>query len=229
MIPLRDTIRARRFPVVTVSIIVVNILIFTFQATLPPAQLQWFVTVFGLVPALQIQMFQQAPFGLETWIPMVTSMFLHGGWLHLFGNMLYLWVFGDNVEDVLGRGRFLLFYLLAGFAGGLAHMASVPQSIIPTIGASGAVAGVLGAYFITFPRARVLALVPLLFIITFMELPAVLFLFLWIALQLLNGLIAITGPTNMVAWWAHVGGFVAGMLLIKLLLTGPKLTNPHVD
>lgn len=219
MIPLRDTIRSSRFPVVTVSIIVVNILIFTFEATLPRAELQYLVITFGLVPALQLQMFQQAPFSVATWIPMVTSMFLHGGWFHVLGNMLYLWVFGDNIEDVLGRGKFLLFYLLAGFAGGLAHIASAPHSIIPTIGASGAVAGVLGAYFITFPHSRVLALVPLLFIVTFVELPAVLFLFLWIGLQLINGVIGIMGPQNMVAWWAHIGGFAAGMLLIKILIT----------
>lgn len=225
MIPLRDTIRPSRFPVVTVSIIVVNILIFTFEATLPRAELQHFVTTFGLIPALQLQMFQQAPFSVATWIPMVTSMFLHGGWFHVLGNMLYLWVFGDNIEDVLGRGKFLLLYLLAGFAGGLAHIASAPQSIIPTIGASGAVAGILGAYFITFPHSRVLALVPLLFIVTFVELPAVLFLFLWIGLQLVNGVIGIMGPQNMVAWWAHIGGFAAGMLLIKILITRSNVSK----
>ena len=226
LIPLRDTIRARRFPVVTVSIIALNILIFVFQATLPPPMLQQFVTAFGIVPALQLQLFRQAPFGLETWMPMFTAMFLHGGWFHVLGNMLYLWVFGDNVEDALGRVRFLLFYLAAGLAGGLAHIASAPQSIIPTIGASGAVAGVLGAYFVTYPHARVLALVPLLFVFAFMELPAVLFLFLWIALQLFNGIAGILGAANLVAWWAHVGGFTAGMLLIKLLGGRPRIANP---
>lgn len=224
MIPLRDTIRARRFPVVTVSIIAANILIFIFQATLTLPELQYLVNTFGLVPALQIQMFQQAPFSLQTWIPMVTSMFLHGNWFHVLGNMLYLWVFGDNVEDVLGRGKFLLFYLLAGLAGGLAHVISGPGSLVPTIGASGAVAGVLGAYFVTFPHSRVLALVPLLFIITFMELPAVLFLFLWIGLQLLNGLIGLAGAQ--VAWWAHIGGFAAGMVLIKILANRPNVFRP---
>jgi membrane associated rhomboid family serine protease len=157
---------------------------------------------------------------------MFTATFLHGGWFHLIGNMLYLWVFGDNVEDALGRARFVLFYLLTGLAGGLAHIISDPQSVIPTIGASGAVAGVLGAYFITYPHARVLALVPLLFIVTFIELPAVLFLFLWIALQLFYGIAAILGTANMVAWWAHVGGFAAGMLLIKPLAGRPRLPNP---
>ncbi len=225
MIPLRDTIRARRFPVVTVSIIAVNLAIFLFSNTLSPGELQQFVTVFGIVPALQIQMFLQAPLALDTWMPMVTSMFIHGGWFHVLGNMLYLWVFGDNVEDVLGRGRFLLFYLLVGFAGGMAHIISAPGSLIPTIGASGAVAGVLGAYFITFPGSRVLALVPIFIFITFVELPAVLFLFLWIGLQLLYGLLATTGPANMVAWWAHIGGFAAGMLLMKILVSRSRLPN----
>ncbi|MEW6541251.1 MAG: rhomboid family intramembrane serine protease [Bacillota bacterium] len=222
MIPLRDTIRTRRFPVVTVAIIVANLTVFLFSIALSPGELQRLVTAFGIVPALQIQMFLQAPLVLDTWIPVVTSMFLHGGWFHVLGNMLYLWVFGDNVEDVLGRGRFLLFYLLAGFAGGLAHIVSAPGSLIPTIGASGAVAGVLGAYFITFPSSRILALVPILFFITFVKVPAVLFLFLWIGLQLLYGVLAVTGPANMVAWWAHVGGFAAGMLLMKFMAAGSR-------
>jgi membrane associated rhomboid family serine protease len=222
LIPLRDTIRTRRFPVVTVAIIVANLTVFLFSIALSPGELQRFVTAFGIVPALQIQMFLEAPLALDTWIPVVTSMFLHGGWFHVLGNMLYLWVFGDNVEDVLGRGRFLLFYLLAGFAGGLAHIVSAPGSLIPTIGASGAVAGVLGAYFITFPSSRILALVPILFFITFVKVPAVLFLFLWIGLQLLYGVLAVTGPANMVAWWAHIGGFAAGMLLMKFMAAGSR-------
>ncbi|RJX22934.1 MAG: rhomboid family intramembrane serine protease [Desulforudis sp.] len=217
MIPIRDTIRARNFPVVTVSIIVVTILVFIYELSLTPAELDRFTATYGVVPALQVRMFLQAPLALETWIPMVGTIFLHGGWMHIFGNMLYLWVFGDNVEDILGRARFLAFYLLAGFAGSLGHIVTNPDSLIPTIGASGAVAGVLGAYFLTFPRSRVLALVPLLFIITFVEIPAVIFLFLWFALQLLSGLAAFAGDTAMVAWWAHVGGFAAGMVMVKLL------------
>ncbi|MHB8182974.1 MAG: rhomboid family intramembrane serine protease, partial [Candidatus Desulforudaceae bacterium] len=172
MIPIRDTIRARNFPVVTVSIIVVTVLVFIYELSLTPAELDRFTATYGVVPALQIQIFLQAPFSLNTWAPMVGTIFLHGGFMHIFGNMLYLWVFGDNIEDILGRFRFLVFYLLAGFAGSLGHIITNPESLIPTIGASGAVAGVLGAYFLTFPRARVLALVPLLFIITFLEIPA---------------------------------------------------------
>ena len=227
MIPIRDTIRARNFPVVTVSIIVVTVLVFIYELSLTPAELDRFTATYGVVPALQIQIFLQAPFSLNTWAPMVGTIFLHGGFMHIFGNMLYLWVFGDNIEDILGRFRFLVFYLLAGFAGSLGHIITNPESLIPTIGASGAVAGVLGAYFLTFPRARVLALVPLLFIITFVEIPAVIFLFLWFALQLLSGIAAIAGDTAMVAWWAHVGGFAAGMVMVKLLSPNHASIRPR--
>jgi len=227
LIPIRDTIRARNFPVVTVSIIVVTVLVFIYELRLTPAELDRFTATYGVVPALQIQIFLQAPFSLNTWAPMVGTIFLHGGFMHIFGNMLYLWVFGDNIEDILGRFRFLVFYLLAGFAGSLGHIITNPESLIPTIGASGAVAGVLGAYFLTFPRARVLALVPLLFIITFVEIPAVIFLFLWFALQLLSGIAAFAGDTAMVAWWAHVGGFAAGMVMVKLLSPNHASIRPR--
>lgn len=217
MIPIRDTIRSRHFPIVTVSIIAVNVLVFVFQLTLTTGQTTAFVAQFGIVPALQLHALAHAPFAIGTWIPMFTSMFIHGGWLHILSNMWFLWVFGDNVEDIMGRGRFLLFYLLVGLAGGLAHILTNSASLVPTIGASGAVAGVLGAYFLNFSRSRVLTLLPLLFIITFVELPAVVFLLIWFALQLINGLVALAGGAAMVALWAHVGGFVAGMLLVKLL------------
>ncbi|MBO8127972.1 MAG: rhomboid family intramembrane serine protease [Peptococcaceae bacterium] len=218
MIPLRDTIRSRRFPVVTVTIITLNVIVFLYELSLGSATLlHRFASQYGMIPAVQLHMIQEAPFSLSTWSPMVTSMFIHGGLMHIIGNMLYLWVFGDNVEDVLGKARFVAFYLLAGIAGNIGHLLANPASTVPTIGASGAVAGVLGAYFITFPRSRILALVPFLFIITFMELPAVLFLFLWFGLQLLNGLAALAIPATTVAWWAHIGGFGAGMIMIKLL------------
>lgn len=217
MIPIRDTIRSRYFPIVTVSIIAVNVLVFLFQLTLTGGQTEAFVEHFGIVPARQLQAFAEAPFAVGTWIPMFSSMFIHGGWLHILSNMWFLWVFGDNVEDVMGRTRFLLFYLLVGLAGGFAHIVTNAASLVPTIGASGAVAGVLGAYFLYFSRSRVLTLVPLLFIITFVELPAVVFLLIWFGLQLINGLAALAGGAATVAWWAHVGGFVAGMIFVRLL------------
>lgn len=218
MIPIRDTIRSRRFPWVNTAIIVANILIFLYEVSLGrQAALAQLAQVYGFVPAAQLHQLQEAPLSIDTWTPAVTAMFLHGGWFHLFGNMLYLWVFGDNVEDTLGRAKYLLFYLLAGIAGNMAHMFMNPTSTIPTIGASGAIAGVLGAYFVTFPGSRILSLVPIFVFITFMELPAVLFLFLWFAMQVLNGLASVGIPGNTVAWWAHIGGFVAGMVLVKML------------
>ncbi|MEW6426084.1 MAG: rhomboid family intramembrane serine protease, partial [Bacillota bacterium] len=150
-------------------------------------------------------------------LPFLSAMFLHGGWFHVIGNMWYLWIFGDNVEDRLGRFRYLLFYLAAGIIGSIAHILTNPTSPVPVIGASGAIAGVLGGYFITFPRSRVLALVPVFFFLTLMEVPAVIYLALWFVLQLFNGTLSLGGVANPVAWWAHIGGFVAGMVLIKLM------------
>lgn len=149
-----------------------------------------------------------------------SAMFLHAGWLHLIGNMLYLHIFGDNVEDFLGRWRFLLFYLAAGFASFLVQIALVPQSMVPNIGASGAVAGVLGAYVLLYPRARVIAVVPLLFFFPMVELPAFLFIGVWFLLQFLSGAASIGDASALsggTAWWAHVGGFAAGFLLLRIL------------
>ncbi|MEW6447094.1 MAG: rhomboid family intramembrane serine protease [Bacillota bacterium] len=215
MIPIRDTIRSRSFPAVTVTFIIINLLVFLYQASLPREALDHLVHLYGVIPTRDLPRLLDHPFSPATYIPFITAMFLHGGWFHVLGNMLYLWVFGDNVEDSMGRGRFMLFYLLVGFAGSLAHIFANPSAPIPTIGASGAVAGVLGAYFISFPRSRVLTLLPLFIFITLVEIPAVLFLVLWFGMQLLSGVasLAVTGET--VAWWAHVGGFLSGALLIR--------------
>jgi membrane associated rhomboid family serine protease len=215
MIPLRDTVRSRSFPVVTVTLIALNILVFLYEVSLPPGVLDDLARTFGLVPARELPALLHHPFSPATYVPFLTAMFLHGGWFHVLGNMLYLWVFGDNVEDTLGRPRFLFFYLLTGFAGSLAHILTSPGIAIPTIGASGAVAGVLGAYFVSFPRARVLTLLPIFVFITLVELPAVLFLFLWFGMQLLSGVASLAIPGQTVAWWAHVGGFLSGALLIQ--------------
>lgn len=180
-----------------------------------------FIFRYGVVPA-RLQEAGGFLFSLVTgqWTvasTVVTAMFLHGGWMHLIGNMLYLWVFGDNVEDRLGRLQYLLFYLLTGVVANLAQVLADPQSPVPLIGASGAVAGVLGAYFLTYPRARVLTLMPLGIFITMVQVPAVVFLFLWFVLQLLNGVASIGIPqiAGQVAWWAHIGGFITGMVLIR--------------
>jgi membrane associated rhomboid family serine protease len=211
LIPIRDSIPSRRFPLVTVFLIVLNIAIFIYEATLSPAQLRELVFTYGVVPA------RDGALGAGSWVPLVTAQFLHGGWFHVLGNMLYLWVFGDNVEDLVGRMGFLLLYLTVGVAGNLAHILANSHSAVPTVGASGAVAGILGAYFVSFPRSRILALVPIFFFITFAEIPAIFFLFLWFLMQFLNGVASLAVPGNVVAWWAHVGGFLAGMVLVRLL------------
>lgn len=210
MIPLRDSVRSRTFPSVTILLILVNIYIFLQEVGLSERAMDTFVHRFGLIPAHITDVFihQGLAWGL---LPLITATFLHGGWLHLIGNMWYLWVFGDNVEDRMGHLRYLLFYLAVGALGNLAHILAEPGSTIPTIGASGAVAGVLGAYFIWYPRAKILTLVPIFIFISIVEIPAIFYLFFWFGLQLISGLVSLDAAGNVVAWWAHVGGFVAGI------------------
>jgi membrane associated rhomboid family serine protease len=203
VIPLRDVIPSRTTPVVTVTIILINAAVFLYEASLVEPALQRFVFAYGLVPAL----FDP--------VNVLTSMFLHGGWLHFLGNMLYLWIFGDNVEDRLGHGRFFVFYLLCGIAAALAQVWMSPLSRIPMVGASGAIAGVMGAYFVLFPHSRVLTLVPIFFFIELVEIPAIFFLGIWFVMQFLSGVGSIGVETSQdvggVAFWAHVAGFAAGL------------------
>ena len=202
MIPLRDVIPSRTTPYVTVSLVVINALVFLYQLSLGD-DINNFVFTYGLVPAD------------FSWVSVVTSMFLHGGFLHVAGNMLYLWIFGDNVEDRMGHGRFLAFYLLCGAAAALAQTAVRPDSTIAMVGASGAIAGVMGAYFVLYPHSRIVTLVPLFVFIQIMEVPAILFLGFWFLLQFLSGVgsIAATAgePAGGIAFWAHIAGFVAGI------------------
>jgi len=219
MLPIRDFIPTRRFPVLTVSIIVVNIMAFGYEllAEAGGTLEQTFYTM-GVVP------FEVTNnFGPAVALSFLTSMFLHGGFMHIVGNMLYLWIFGNNVEDRMGRGRFLIFYLLTGSVASAAQVLANPNSPIPTIGASGAIAGVLGAYIVLFPHARVQTLIFLGYFARMAQLPALLVLGFWFVLQLFNGLLAF-GMTQMggVAWFAHVGGFVAGLLLVRLFVLGRR-------
>jgi membrane associated rhomboid family serine protease len=221
MIPLRDTTRSTGFPVVTVALIVLNVYVFWLELSAGPGIMGLFekfaVVPAEIVPALSGGRFL-LPSSWPTLTTLVTATFLHGGWFHILGNMLYLWVFGDNVENSFGALGFILFYVTVGILGNLAHVAANPASTTPTIGASGAVAGVLGAYFLLFPRARVLSLIPLGIFFTITEVPATLFLLFWFVLQLLSGLGSVAGQmAHTVAWWAHIGGFVAGMALIQLV------------
>jgi membrane associated rhomboid family serine protease len=203
MIPLRDVIPSRTTPVVTIALIVLNALVFVYQLSLGP-QINAFVAEYGLVPAR---------FSLTT---LVTSMFLHGGLLHFGGNMLYLWIFGDNVEDRMGPARFVAFYLLCGTTAALAQTWMVPSSQVPMVGASGAIAGVMGAYFVMYPRSRIVTLIPILIFIQLVEVPAVVFLGLWFLLQFVSGVGTTLSPqaglTGGIAFWAHVAGFVAGVV-----------------
>lgn len=203
-----------------------NILLFVHQLGLGREELEAFMMHYGVIPQ-RFFSYPCDPFSAEIWLPLFTSMFLHGGWLHLLGNMLYLWVFGANVEDRWGHGKYLFFYLLCGAVGGLFHIFANPQSPVPTIGASGAVAGILGAYFIFFPKARVLTLVPIGFFLATFNIPAMLFLFIWFLLQFFNAVLLESGASGaeMVAWWAHIGGFIFGAVTAILLLIWRKILD----
>lgn len=214
MLPLRDSQPSRSFPVVTVWLIVINVLIFLFEFTLDPFSQNHFVAEYGMVPAAF------APRSL------FTSMFLHGGWMHLIGNMWFLWIYGDNVEDLLGRWRYVLFYLACGVVSALVHLMFNLGSRIPTIGASGAIAGVMGAYLITYPHARIVTLLPIIIFFTTVELPAWFILIYWFVIQFFSGFGELATSTGVeqggVAWFAHVGGFVAGAVLVKLMAAHPR-------
>ena len=215
MIPLRDENPSHTVPFVTRTIIVLNALCFLYEVALGP-QLRAFVFEWGFVP----ERVSLALGGLESpaaGLTVLTSMFLHGGWAHLLGNMWYLWIFGDNVEDRLGHAGFALFYLASGIVAAAAHHLTYPHSTIPTVGASGAIAGVLGAYLVAFPGARVQTLLPLFIVVQIVALPAVIVLGLWFVVQLFTGTLALGGgAAGGIAWWAHIGGFVFGMLVMQL-------------
>jgi len=224
VIPLRDTIPARRFPIVNTAIIGLNVLVFLFEAALNPDQQGQVIQICGLVPAR----FWQGG-GLGRWLPLFASMFLHGGWWHLISNMLALYIFGDNVEDRLGHLRYLLFYLFGGLVAGGAHLLAYSGSPIPTVGASGAIAAVLGAYVVLYPQARVVTLVFIFYFIRIVEIPALIYLGFWFVSQLFNGLFALAAATDVlqaggVAWWAHIGGFVFGLAIVRLICPRPCRT-----
>ncbi|GAB4380309.1 MAG: rhomboid family intramembrane serine protease [Calditrichia bacterium] len=216
MIPLRDSVRSRSFPLVNVSIIVINVLAFFYELSLG-AEVDAFFQAYAFTPTRFLDTLQNEPYNLfALGIPLLTSMFLHGGWMHLIGNMWFLWIFGDNVEDSMGHKRYIIFYLLAGLGAGLVHFLFNPNSAIPTVGASGAIASVMGAYMILYPRGRILTLIPLFIFIQIIEVPAFFFLLFWILLQMFQGVASLGAEANVggVAWWAHIGGFAIGAVLI---------------
>jgi membrane associated rhomboid family serine protease len=226
MIPIRDDVPSRTFPAVTVGLIVVNAVIFFFELGLGTRGLRAFVGTYGLVPG-QVTAFARGGdvSAGQALFPFFTSIFLHGGWIHLIGNMWYLWIFGDNVEDRLGHFRFLVFYLVCGLLANATHYMFSVTSGMPSIGASGAIAGVLGAYVISYPRARILTVLPLFFFLYFLELPALVVLGFWFILQSLNGVATVvrSSDTGGVAWWAHIGGFVGGIVIFRAFRPRPKV------
>jgi len=213
MIPLYDTIRSHKFPFINVLLIAANVIAFLYEMQLGPSVLERFIFAWGLVPA------NLTSDPVNAWMTIFTAMFLHGGWFHLLSNMWFLYIFGDNVEARMGGIRYLIFYLLSGVAAVLLQAYLDPASRVPMIGASGAIAGVLGAYLISFPRARIASLVPIIFIFTIIEIPAAIFLVLWFVSQLYSGLFSMQGASaSGIAWWAHIGGFVFGVIMVSFFV-----------
>lgn len=218
MIPLRDANPSNTVPFVNYTLIGVNVVVFLFEISLG-RHFQDLIFTFGVVPARMFEDGQTLLLGSSSIIPLFTSMFLHGGWLHLLGNMLFLYVFGDNVEDRFGHTKYVAFYFLAGIAAALTQAFINPASEVPMVGASGAIAGVLGAYVLMFPTAKVSTLIPIFFFFQVVELPAFLFLGIWFILQIFSGVMAlgIGGDAGGVAWWAHIGGFGVGVAMVPFL------------
>ena len=223
VIPIRDNVPTRTFPIITVSLIVVNTLVFVYAAFMPASVDKGLVMKYGLVPREFLLSIHRHPELLPyNVLTIFTSMFLHGGFFHLGGNMLYLWIFGNNIEDSTGHMRFILFYGLSGIAAALLQFVYDPVSNIPMIGASGAISGVLGAYLLLFPYARVKTLIFIFIFITTVELPAILLLTIWFLMQVLFS------HTEGVAWSAHIGGFLFGLVTIKLFTLGrPRIRAPR--
>jgi rhomboid family protein len=226
MIPLKDTVQSRSFPIVNWMLIGLNVFFFLLLLSSGTEAEAW-VEDLGVIPARLLR----DPTSWQT-VTLFTSMFLHGGWAHLLGNMLALYIFGDNVEDRLGSGRYLLFYFLCGLAAAAAHIAINPSSSVPTIGASGAISGVLAAYLLFFPSSRVITLVFLFIFPWFVEIPAVIYLGFWFLSQLFNGALSVVSDMQTfggVAWWAHVGGFLTGLVLGPLLARRRYVRRRYVD
>lgn len=225
MIPFKDSVPSRRFPLMTITLILTNVVVFIYELSLSREGFNNLIGTYGVIPSKLQLVGHNPPVVLtEITISILTSIVLHAGFVHLLGNIWFLWIFGDNVEDRMGPIRFLFFYLLCGILAGVTHIIFNIDSPVPTIGASGAVAGILGAYLISYPFARVLTLLPFFIIWPVVELPAILVLGFWFVVQLFNGTAAIGSTADVmggVAWWAHIGGFVSGIFLIALFSNRP--------
>lgn len=217
MIPITDANPTRRFPIINLSLIVINIIAFMVELSMPTRTLERFISTWGVIPN-HIFLAVANPFTTSplVWLTLITSQFLHGGWAHIIGNLLFLWVFGDNIEDALGHFSYLIFYLLAGVGAALVQVFVMGPSSIPTIGASGAIAGVLGAYLLLYPTARIGILLPLFFFFTTINLPAIFVIGWWFVQQFFYGIGSLTtaAATGGIAFWAHIGGFIVGLVMI---------------
>lgn len=221
MFPIKDTIPSREFPFVTWGIIVFTAIVFLFETSLNRRALVSLFYHFGMVPARysypQWVPLEDLP---SLYLPFVTNLFLHGGWMHFISNMWTLYIFGDNVEDRMGHLAFFIFYILSGIVANITHYLFNPNSPIPVIGASGAIAGVMGAYFVMFPFSRVITLIPIFFIPYFVEIPAFVYLLVWFSIQLLSSSFSLVSPEagGGIAWWAHIGGFIGGIVLLPFFV-----------
>jgi membrane associated rhomboid family serine protease len=225
MFPIRDNVRSFSFPFINWLIIILNSLVFLLQSSLSPAQLDNFINTFALIPD-KIHLANPL-----TWYPFLTHMWLHASFLHILSNMWFLAIFGDNVEDRLGTGNYLLFYIMGGVSAGMLQFYFSTASDVPALGASGAIAAVMGAYFLFFPKAKIVTFVPILLFIWFVDIPAIFFLGFWFATQILSGVASFSmpGADSGVAWWAHVGGFLFGMLAGGLFTIGKKKRPEYPD
>ena len=238
IIPLKDSLRSRVFPFVNVTILVINIVVFLYELQLGGNTIQvgrttmseldrwtfeWGTVACRVTDSCPLAFDRALGDAPSPWLTLFTAMFIHAGWLHLIGNMLFLWIFGDNVEDAMGHLGYLLFYLLAGLLAGLAQIASSPSSTVPGVGASGAIAGVMAAYLILYPGSSVRVLIPIIIIPWFTNLPAFVLMLFWFATQILSGVASLgaraTGGAGGVAWFAHIGGFIAGLVLVLFFKT----------
>jgi membrane associated rhomboid family serine protease len=230
MFPIQDSVPRRSVPVVTRALILINALVFFFELMLPRHGVEQIFYLFGIVPARLTHPDWAAYVGFpaHSYWTLLTHQFLHGGWLHIIVNMWTLWIFGDNVEDRMGPLRFAIFYLTCGVLAGITQVLANPDSTVPSVGASGAIAGVLGAYVLLFPTARLIVMFPIFFFPLFFDVPAVLYLVLWFLIQLFSGAAALAGPQEVggIAFWAHIGGFVSGMLLCRLFLRRGRQMQP---
>jgi len=222
LFPLKDTIPSYRRPYITVTIIIINVVVFLYEMSLSRAGLLKFLYTYGIVPARYTNEYFALRLGVSrfNFFPFISAMFMHGGWLHLISNMWALWLFGDNVEDRMGHLRFAIFYILSGIIASLFHFIFNWDSRVPMIGASGAISGVMGAYFIMFPRSNIITFFPILFIPMLIPVPAFIYLGIWFLSQFFNGAFSIIAGVNFggVAWWAHIGGFLGGMYTHRFFL-----------